>query len=635
MTKEIGTSTLIDTWATTGSIAEPTLTKKDQGWQLGEQPPHEWMNFLQNQFGKETNYLKQEGVPKWDTNNDYVIGSIVKYEDQLWRSKTAHSASAPYIGSVNWDLFSGGCLNADVTVTVGTGGDFATINDAIKYLSGIKPLYDSTEFRATIDLLAGFVIAEQILVYNLDLSYISITGLGIDIDGTNLTKSFFNFDYGITVYPVFYAFNSKLPLLKFSCDLNVLDGVKNLSFVFCEKNSFCHIFREIDFLSVDTIGGTYRTNTIWAHNGSLIIIDRSESLANVLGSSEILTATEGSYIKCDTFILNWFKGDCIRAENHSKILLKDAILTPFATTLESPGTTRRGVYASNNSSIVWNNGSVGTLTVTTNVLYRVFEITNESSLYAPSFSCTNGTAGRVLDKCLAVLSNSKAYIESATLTSTNDIVYSESSYVFCKSGSFSSSGGSGIFAIKDSHINAELVTVSNATDNGFYVERSYLFALDAVADNCQRGLYAIENAYVLARNLSCQNSSIEGIACIGSFLKAKFANLNNSTNGFTISQGSQVTINGSTYTGSPGYAINFSASFGSATSCDFTSNGAACVFRECYLTLIGTDFRRTPPTETGGDSNYGRGAIVSTSSGLGGSTQPANTLNNSGIRFVS
>ena len=53
MTKQIGTSTLIDTWAATGSIAEPTLTKKDQGWQLGEQPPHEWMNFLQNQVGKD------------------------------------------------------------------------------------------------------------------------------------------------------------------------------------------------------------------------------------------------------------------------------------------------------------------------------------------------------------------------------------------------------------------------------------------------------------------------------------------------------------------------------------------------------------------------------------------------------
>lgn len=69
-------------------------------------------------------------------------------------------------------------LAADITVTVGSGGDFATINEALDYLTRTyQPVYKFAGVTATVNLLAGFVMAEQIYVHGLDLGWITITGV--------------------------------------------------------------------------------------------------------------------------------------------------------------------------------------------------------------------------------------------------------------------------------------------------------------------------------------------------------------------------------------------------------------------------------------------------------------------------
>jgi hypothetical protein len=66
--------------------------------------------------------------------------------------------------------------DADLSVTVGTGGDFSTINDALGYLSRFSPAYQngSSSVMGTITLLSGFVWAEQVFVNALDLGWITI-----------------------------------------------------------------------------------------------------------------------------------------------------------------------------------------------------------------------------------------------------------------------------------------------------------------------------------------------------------------------------------------------------------------------------------------------------------------------------
>jgi hypothetical protein len=94
---------------------------------------------------------------------------------------------------------------ADILVTVGTGGDYPTINAALEYLSKLQPVYDSAGITATINLLSGFVMAEQVLVRGLDLGWITITGVDGEttITNTALTTNFTAADYGFSSYPAF------------------------------------------------------------------------------------------------------------------------------------------------------------------------------------------------------------------------------------------------------------------------------------------------------------------------------------------------------------------------------------------------------------------------------------------------
>ena len=76
MAEEIGDSRLIETWASSGLVTEPDGSKIDEGWQLGEQPPHEWMNWLQNTFGKKLNHILANGVPAWNDATTYELSLI-------------------------------------------------------------------------------------------------------------------------------------------------------------------------------------------------------------------------------------------------------------------------------------------------------------------------------------------------------------------------------------------------------------------------------------------------------------------------------------------------------------------------------------------------------------------------------
>lgn len=93
-------------------------------------------------------------------------------------------------------------INTDITVTVGAGGDYATINDALAYLSQYYPLYVKSGFTAEIKLLSGFVMAEQVLVRSIDLAWITITSEDAEvvIDRSALTE---NMGAVVGSYPAF------------------------------------------------------------------------------------------------------------------------------------------------------------------------------------------------------------------------------------------------------------------------------------------------------------------------------------------------------------------------------------------------------------------------------------------------
>lgn len=94
-------------------------------------------------------------------------------------------------------------VRAGALVTVGPGGDYPSINLALSELSERRPAYTPGGFVTEVRLLAGFTMAEQVLVSGLNLGWITLTSDSPEvlIDRAYLTTLFAG------GYPAFGAAN--------------------------------------------------------------------------------------------------------------------------------------------------------------------------------------------------------------------------------------------------------------------------------------------------------------------------------------------------------------------------------------------------------------------------------------------
>jgi len=185
--------------------------KKGWGTTPNEFPEVEDFNAFAYTSGYLTSYLYQMGISEWNNKQNYrqysrVIGS----DGKIYKAKTGTDLAPnvnlnPTTSRANWEIDTSNLLNTNITVTVGSGGQYTTINGALEYLSGLYPLCKTTGVTATISLLAGFVMAEQVLVRGLNLGWITITGADAEttITHTALTTDFTTADYGFASYPAF------------------------------------------------------------------------------------------------------------------------------------------------------------------------------------------------------------------------------------------------------------------------------------------------------------------------------------------------------------------------------------------------------------------------------------------------
>ena len=85
-------------------------------------------------------------------------------------------SSSPIVPTPTTDFQATSSRSTNITVNVGAGQTYTTINQALEYLSGFYPLYKKSGITATINLKAGFVMNEQVLVSGLNLGWITIVG---------------------------------------------------------------------------------------------------------------------------------------------------------------------------------------------------------------------------------------------------------------------------------------------------------------------------------------------------------------------------------------------------------------------------------------------------------------------------
>ena len=112
-------------------------------------------------------------------------------------------------------------IEADITKTVGIGGDFTTINGALEFLSKSYITYKNTGVKVKIQLLSGFIMKEQVIVDGVDLGWIEISGVDtetiVDRASLTITKLIGN----TTHRPVFLAKNNAtLPIINQLFNMN-------------------------------------------------------------------------------------------------------------------------------------------------------------------------------------------------------------------------------------------------------------------------------------------------------------------------------------------------------------------------------------------------------------------------------
>jgi hypothetical protein len=144
-------------------------------------------------------YLAKPGfwvrAPDFDGSNDLVAGGMVYVtggdHDGLWRLVTTGVINVgtddiEFAGidygpdSVRYDSLGDDIrLDSDYLITVGTGGDYPTLNAALAVASHLRMKeYKAGGILVEVRQKAGFILAEQIRVVNDDLSFITLTSEG-------------------------------------------------------------------------------------------------------------------------------------------------------------------------------------------------------------------------------------------------------------------------------------------------------------------------------------------------------------------------------------------------------------------------------------------------------------------------
>ena len=189
-------------WAAFSAAAELNFGILGNGWSTQMQLWKDQANAMSIESNNNADIAQSIANYQGDwTSKGYTLGQSVSVSGVYYICKLTHitGQNPTDVGSLYWNLALGNwSLKADIkstniNVNVGTGQTYTTINQALEYLSGFYPMYKKSGVTATINLKAGFVMDEQVLVSGIDLGWITIVGEDAEtiIPYTSLTTDFY------------------------------------------------------------------------------------------------------------------------------------------------------------------------------------------------------------------------------------------------------------------------------------------------------------------------------------------------------------------------------------------------------------------------------------------------------------
>lgn len=437
-----------------------------------------------------------------------------------------------------------------IDVTVGVGGDFTTINNALQYLGSMRRTYGE-DSKASITLLSGFVMAEQIIIDNKELGWIEIKSIGaiVNITAAAITKTLTPVD---AATPIFGAINNAvLPIISVLFDYGSNATAKDGVAVY--NNSTC-------FISPDC-GVRNCRRGIQAYHGSRVICGM-DGLRSAAGTGA--SANGVDFRNCSGRALDVQQGSfaSLPRSNFNGCQADYAVYLIWGATANLYQSQARNAVG---SAFTARDGSV--------LCIRECDMDNAGNravhaLHGAFIDARAKTSAKVYGthgakNCkgsIAVLANGGCIIEAAELNVSGGIARG-----------FTAEGGSiisatlanadncatyGFCAVNGSTIDANTSTAKTC-DIGYYADAAS--TINAVASDASSSSFG-----VLAENLSSINIT-NGVlnSCAravesrsGANVNAKSATCNNSaTRTFSIIDGGNANISGATSTGAVGFHL--------------------------------------------------------------------------------
>jgi len=226
------------------------------------------------------------------------------------------------------------------TLTVGSTGDFATINDALRQADKMRPAFKANAGRVQIKLLAGFVMAEQVMLRGKDFSFVTITGddASTNIDAAALTAVFSSGE-GATSQAAFNYDGCFGPVIGQLFDMNSSGTGGQKHGLYCENGAVGHILRGGGFINCGDVGAYAKSGSTITARGCLFTgcrygvfafcnshIDAAESDCSAAASNGVY-ANRGCTLNFHLGTATGCGGDAIGAIRGSLVNAELAILT--------------------------------------------------------------------------------------------------------------------------------------------------------------------------------------------------------------------------------------------------------------------------------------------------------------------
>jgi hypothetical protein len=270
-----------------------------------------------------------------DTDNFSVDGSGFSFGDVAAGESIEFDGTTLTLGSA---VTIGD--NTDRTITVGSSGDYTTINAALEALSRTVPAYKSGGFVATIEVEAGHVVSDQIIVDGVNLRWITIKTADdspISVDGTSI---------GSTTNWFVCSGGSLSPKIDFST--TIINGPIDKIFNVKGNSSLSFVLRSAARITIEANQSNYG---IYAEEQSLVF---GERLAINDLDNEAIVCTEGSDVQAFSLNVDGCSGgikadlggrveaqvaDISNATGDALAVLRNGSINASSSTLECTGAT--------------------------------------------------------------------------------------------------------------------------------------------------------------------------------------------------------------------------------------------------------------------------------------------------------